>query len=327
MADAIRLERVTKTFGDKVAVRDLDMVVPRGGMVGFIGPNGAGKTTTIRMVMSILFQDSGKISVLGCSSALEAKDRIGYLPEERGVYRRMKVGAFLRYVARLKGHSGPGVGAKVRQWLERVGLGDVENKRCEELSKGMQQKVQFIAAVIHEPELVILDEPFSGLDPVNMRLLRDLVREQHTRGATVIFSTHVMFQAEQLCDHILMIDDGRKVLDESLSSIRTKYDPRTVIVEPLDSATDIDPLRSAPGIQSVTRFEQGYEVQLEEGCDLAGSMRTITATIAVARVELRRPTLEDVFVQIVMESRGASAQQARELRSSLRESPVEELGA
>ena len=299
MRDAIQLRGVTKTFGSKVAVRDLDTVIPEGAMVGFIGPNGAGKTTTIRMIMSILFQDSGEIRVLGCSSALEAKDRIGYLPEERGLYRRMKVGAFLRYVARLKSRTGSGIKARVRQWLERVDLGDVENKKCEELSKGMQQKVQFIASVIHEPELVILDEPFSGLDPVNMRLLRDLVREQHDRGATVVFSTHVMTQAEQLCDHILMINDGRKVLDDSLDSIRSRYDPRIVAVEPLDPQGDVTAMRALPEVQDVARSGRAYEVKLREGTDVGGAIRRITAAIPVTRVELRRPALEDIFVQIV----------------------------
>ncbi len=327
MSDAIKLEGVTKTFGSKVAVRDLDMVVPRGAMVGFIGPNGAGKTTTIRMILSILFQDSGKVTVLDCPSALEAKDRIGYLPEERGVYKRMKVGSFLRYVSRLKGYAGPGIHSKVRQWLERVDLGEVENKRCEELSKGMQQKVQFVCAVIHEPELVILDEPFGGLDPLNMRLLRDLIREQHARGATVVFSTHVMFQAEQLCDRILMIDDGRKVLDESLSSIRTKYDPRVVVLELLDPETDVDRLRSVPGIQDVAKSEHAYEVHLGQGTAVTDAIRDIAAAVPVTRIERRRPTLEDVFVQIVTESRGGSAEEARSLRTTLRDEPARELGA
>ena len=298
MPDAIRLTGVTKTFGDKVAVKDLDMAVPQGGIVGFIGPNGAGKTTTIRMIMSILFQDRGEINVLGCNSALEAKDRIGYLPEERGVYKKMKVGAFLRYVARLKGHSGPGVTTKVRQWLERVQLPEVENKKCEELSKGMQQKIQFIASVFHDPELVILDEPFSGLDPVSMRLLRDLVQDQHKRGATVIFSTHVMIQAEQLCDHILMIHDGRKVLDDSLSSIRAKHDPRIVEVEPLDPDADLSVVQALSGVESLTRSERGHEVLLAAGADPAGALREIAGVLPVMRVELRRPTLEDIFVQI-----------------------------
>ncbi len=181
---AILLKRVTKTFGSTTAVRDLDLIVPRGGLYGFIGPNGAGKTTSIRMIMSILFPDSGELSVLGRSSAREAKDRIGYLPEERGVYRKMRVGAFLTYMARLKGLRDTDLSGRVKRSLERVGLEDTERKRCDELSKGMQQKIQFLAAIVHEPDLLILDEPFSGLDPVSARQLRDLVLAEHRRGAT-----------------------------------------------------------------------------------------------------------------------------------------------
>jgi ABC-2 type transport system ATP-binding protein len=318
MADAIRVRGVTKTFGPKVAVRDLDLSVPEGGLYGFIGPNGAGKTTTIRMIMSILFPDRGELSVLGHASALEAKDRIGYLPEERGVHRKMKVGAFLTYVARLKGLQGTGVRRKVRKWLERVDLADVEGKRCEELSKGMQQKVQFISAVIHEPELLILDEPFSGLDPVNMRLLRDLVIEQHRRGATIIFSTHVMVQAEQICNHIVMINDGDKVLDESLTGIRTQFDPRTILFEPMSLDADVAPLERVPGVEKVVRANGAYEIGLADGSDPSGAMREIVAAIPTARVELHRPTLEDVFIQIVQSSTKVSSDEMARLRASLR---------
>src|SRR5947207_2717271 len=215
MEPAISLNGVSKTFGTTVAVRDLDLVVPRGALYGFIGPNGAGKTTSLRMIMSILFPDRGRVSVLGCQSAQEAKDRIGYLPEERGVYRKMKVGAFLIYIARLKGVNDSQAATRVRSWLDRVDLPNVYDKKCEELSKGMLQKVQLIAAILHQPELLILDEPFSGLDPVNTRLLRDLILAEHRRGATILFSTHIMVQAEELCEHIVMLHRGRKVLDES----------------------------------------------------------------------------------------------------------------
>ena len=313
---AVRLDNVTKTFGDTVAVRSMDLEVPKGGLWGFIGPNGAGKTTTIRMIMSILFPDSGRVEVLGRASALEAKDRIGYLPEERGLYKKMRVGSFLAYIARLKGRDGD-LKQTVRRWLERVDLADSERSRCEELSKGMQQKIQFVAAVIHEPELLILDEPFSGLDPVNMRLLRDLVLDEHRRGATILFSTHVMVQAEQLCDHVVMINRGDTVLDESLDGIRRRFDPHTVEVEPLE--TDADPSRLADldGVAHVERRGATWEVTLAEGADAVRTIPAMVACVPAARVELRRPTLEDVFVQLVTDGAAAAEEEAR-LRAELR---------
>ena len=295
---AIRLNGVTKTFGAVQAVRRLELTIPRGGLYGFIGPNGAGKTTTLRMIMSILLPDSGDLSVLGHGSALEAKDRIGYLPEERGIYRRMKVGAFLTFIARLKGAGGSDVSRRVAGLLERVDLPGVERKRCEELSKGMLQKVQLAATLIGEPDLLILDEPFSGLDPVNMRLLRDVVLEEHRRGATIVFSTHIMVQAEEICDHIVMMHGGRKVLDESLTGIRRRHDPRTIRLEPLEAAVDPAPLASVTGVDRVTADAGGYRIELAAGADPARAMRDVTAALPTARVELRRPTLEDVFVQL-----------------------------
>ena len=318
MTDAIILEGVHKTFGAKVAVRDLDLTVPTGGLYGFIGPNGAGKTTTIRMVMSILFPDHGRVEVLGRASALEAKDRIGYLPEERGVYKKMKVGAFLAYMARLKGLES-GVRPLVRSWLERVGLPEVEGVRCEELSKGMQQKVQFVAAVIHQPELLILDEPFSGLDPVNMRLLRELVLAEHRRGATVIFSTHVMIQAEEICDHVVMINAGDKVLDETVAGIHRRFDPHTIELEPLLDGADPAVVSALPAVRSVTTGNGGWEVSLVDGADPASAIRDLVAALPVARVELRRPTLEDVFVQLVAGAGAASGEDEAELRASVRD--------
>jgi ABC-2 type transport system ATP-binding protein len=294
---AISLTGVTKTFGSTVAVRDLDLHVPKGALYGFIGPNGAGKTTTLRMIMSILFPDRGEISVLGHRTALDAKDRIGYLPEERGVYRKMRVGAFLTYMARLKGVNDPS-SSRVSDWLARVGLQEVQDKRCEELSKGMLQKVQLIAAVLHEPDLLIFDEPFSGLDPVNMRLLRDLILAEHRRGATILFSTHVMVQAEEICDHIIMLNRGRKVLDESLASIRQRHDPRAIRFEPFDGDTDLSPLRAIAGVADVVREGASYRIDLAEGADAVRTLRAIAASTRPARLELQRPTLEDIFITL-----------------------------
>src|ERR1051325_2871761 len=182
MSDAIRLQNVCKTFGPTRAVTDMDLAIPRGALYGFIGPNGAGKTTTIRMIMSILFPDSGGLSVLGHASALQAKNRIGYLPEERGVYRKMRVGPFLQFMARLKGVPEADITDRIRRGLARVGLGDAERKRCDDLSKGTQQKIQFLAAITPQPDLLILDEPFSGLDPVSSRGLREMVLEEIGRA-------------------------------------------------------------------------------------------------------------------------------------------------
>jgi ABC-2 type transport system ATP-binding protein len=299
---ALSLKGIRKTFGATTAVHDLDLVVPTGALYGVIGPNGAGKTTTIRMIMSILFPDIGELSVLGHRSALDAKDRIGYLPEERGVYRKMRVGAFLTYMARLKGVHDADLPARIRRGLERVDLGGTERKRCEELSKGMLQKVQILAAIIHQPDLLILDEPFSGLDPVSTRLLRDLVLDEHRRGATILFSTHVMRQAEDICEHVVMIHRGRKVLDEQVTAIRRRYDPRTVRFEPLDAAADISPLRSLAEVERVDPTAAGFDIVLVEGSDPGAAIRRITAAVTPARIELARPALEDVFISIVSES-------------------------
>jgi ABC-2 type transport system ATP-binding protein len=299
MPDAIVLRGLTKTFGDTVAVRDFDLVVPQGALYGVIGPNGAGKTTTIRMILSILLPDRGELSVLGHKSAMEAKDRIGYLPEERGLYKRMRVGQFLTYIARLKNADGADLRTRIRSWLEKVDLGGVENKRCEELSKGMQQKVQFLAAIIHRPDLLILDEPFSGLDPVNQRLLRELVDDEHRRGATVLFSTHVMALAEQLCDHVVMIHRGDKVLDDEIGAIRARYDPRNLLFEPLDPAADVPALARIEGVALVRRDGAAWDLTLAPAASPAPVIQRVAAAIAPARVELRRPSLEDVFINIV----------------------------
>ena len=303
---AIVLEGVTKTFGDKRAVDGLDLSIPTGSVCGYLGPNGAGKTTTIRMIMSIIYPDSGRIEVLGRKSAIESKDRIGYLPEERGLYRKMKVGDFLTYIARLKGVGvGAGLTKRIDDWLERVQLADVRKKKCEQLSKGMQQKVQFLATIIHDPDLIILDEPFSGLDPVNARLLRTLIGEMRDAGKTIIFSTHVLASAEALCDRVFMINQGKKVLDGPIDAIRAKFDPKTIVVEPTDDSIDEDfsgSLDAVAGIASVTRLgDRGavYEAHLDAGSDHQGVLGQIAAALPIRRVELRKATLEDIFVSLV----------------------------
>ena len=326
MEAAIELRNVSKTFGRTAAVKDLDLSIPRGGLYGFIGPNGAGKTTTIRLIMSILFPDSGTVSVLGHSSALEAKNRIGYLPEERGVYRKMRVGAFLHYIASLKGCEGPDLKRRIRESLERVDLGRTIRMRCEELSKGMLQKVQCIAAIIHRPDLLILDEPFSGLDPVSSRSLRELVLDELRRGATILFSTHVMPQAEEICQHIVMIHQGKKVLDEKLLALRSQYDPRAIEFDPVDANADLTPLAALPGIEGVDANGSGCRIKLAEGTDPAEAMHRIIDTVKPSRLEMSRPRLEDIFIRLVSKE-GDSAEDKMKLEANLGSMSAGEAGA
>jgi ABC-2 type transport system ATP-binding protein len=313
---ALRLRGVTKTFGATRAVDALDLVVPRGATYGIIGPSGAGKTTCIRMIMSILFPDSGELSVLGRTSALEAKSRIGYLPEERGVYRKMRVGDFLSYIAQLKDVSEDDAAARSATLLARLGLDDVLRKRCEDLSKGMLQRVQFVAAIINAPDLLILDEPFSGLDPVSVRMMKEVIADEQRRGATVLFSTHVMPHAEELCQHVVMIHKGRKVLDEPMAGLRRQYDPNIIRFEPLHADADLSPLQFVPGVLEIRPMDGGCELHLVPGTSPATVMREVAAEVAPARLELARVRLEDVFIRLVGEST-ATADAERALRANL----------
>jgi ABC-2 type transport system ATP-binding protein len=315
MEPALRLRNVTKTFGATRAVDGLDLDVRRGATYGVIGPSGAGKTTTIRLIMSILFPDSGELSVLGRASALEAKDRIGYLPEERGVYRKMKVGAFLTYIAELKGVSEDDAGRRAARLLARVGLEGVDMQRCEDLSKGMLQRASFVAAIINQPDLLILDEPFSGLDPVSVRRLKDVIAEEQRRGATILFSTHIMAHAEELCEHIVMIHRGRKVLDEPMSGLRRQYDRSVIHVEPLDAAADLSALRLLPGVRELEPRAEGCVIRLGAGSDPAAMMREIARVVPPARLEVERLRLEDIFIRLVAE--GNQPDEARVLRANL----------
>ncbi len=307
---AIRIRNVNKTFGSTCAVQALDLDVPRGSLCGFLGPNGAGKSTTIRMIMSIIYPDSGSIEVLG-GSALHAKDRIGYLPEERGVYRKMRVGEFLQYIAHLKGVPRRLAAKRATEWIERIELPGVLRKRCHELSKGMQQKVQFLAAIIHEPELLILDEPFSGLDPVNAALLARLIREMSDDGRTIIFSTHVLHQAEQLCDRVFLINHGVKLLDATLDEVRAQFDPRTIVVRLREHAAGVGPIE---GVMDASPMDDGgFELHLHHDADAQHVMREVVTRLPVRAVELRQVSLDEVFVRLVMKDEGrAAAQAARE---------------
>jgi ABC-2 type transport system ATP-binding protein len=290
---AVSIHNVTKTFGTLVAVNDLSLEVPVGSIYGFIGPNGSGKTTTLRMIMRILHPDRGEIQVLGERSLSAANDRVGYLPEERGLYRQMRVRDVLRFNAELKG-ARPSK-ATLDRWLERMGLMDWADKKVATLSKGMAQKVQFITTVVAEPELVLLDEPFSGLDPVNAAVLREAVLDLRRAGATVIFSTHDMATAEKMCDFIFMIDHGHKVLDGTLHAIQDRYGSDTVRVR-LDG--DGAALSGLPGVVNVSDYGQFQELRLGPQADPQRLLAALLARGTVRHFELARPSLHDIFVRI-----------------------------
>jgi ABC-2 type transport system ATP-binding protein len=295
MDHALELDGVTKRFGKLTAVDHLSFQVPKGSIYGFLGPNGSGKTTTMRMVMSIFYPDEGHIRILGHPRAEEVKDRLGYLPEEKGLYKKMKAGELVAYFGTLKGMDSKTAKQRAAELLTRYGLGDWIDKRCETLSKGMGQKVQLLGTIIHEPELVILDEPFSGLDPVNMEVMRDSIRDMRTAGRTVIFSTHVMQQAEEICDRILLIYKGKKVLDGTLAEIK-RGGPRAI---KLDYDGDGSFLRTLPGIERVNDAGKSAEIFLRDGNDPQDVLRSVVGRLQVRRFDLREPSLHEIYVRAV----------------------------
>ena len=291
--NAIELTGVTKAFNGTVAVDDLSLAVPAGSIYGFIGPNGSGKTTTLRMLMRIFYPDSGDIRVLGQPVGQSPLDRIGYLPEERGMYRKMKLAEALTFLGELR--SGARVDAQVDAWLQRFDLADRSRDRIEQLSKGMSQKAQFIAAVVPRPDLLILDEPFSGLDPVNADVVREAVLDLSRQGTTIVFSTHDMAVAEQLCDFVFMIFRGRKVLDGTLEAIKNQYGDDTIrVTGPLEEAE----LRQLPGVVRVGDLGHLKELRLAADADTQELLARVVAMGPVVRLEVARPSLHDIFVRI-----------------------------
>jgi ABC-2 type transport system ATP-binding protein len=290
---AIEIRNVTKRFGDHTAVDDLTLTVPRGSVYGFIGPNGSGKTTTIRMIMNILLPDRGDIAVLGQAHTRATRDRVGYLPEERGLYRKMKVRRLLRYYGALKGAAPAAVDREIDFWLERLGLSKWARHRIEALSKGMSQKVQFIATVVARPELVILDEPFSGLDPINADVMRDAVLELRSRGTTIVFSTHDMAMAERMCDRIFMIFKGRKVLDGTLDEIQSAYGFDTVRVKTDGGRAALAGLGD---VLSVNDHGNLQEIRVRGSTQ--AFLERLVARTTVQHFEIARPSLHDIFVRI-----------------------------
>jgi ABC-2 type transport system ATP-binding protein len=290
---AVEMTGVTKTFGEVTAVHDLSLAVPEGSVFGFIGPNGSGKTTTIRMIVNIFYPDCGTIRVLGKRMDATRTGFIGYLPEERGLYRKMRVRPLLEFFGELR--SGRSVAKEVRYWLERLDLAHCAERRLDTLSKGMSQRVQFIAAVVPEPALLILDEPFTGLDPVSADTLREAILDLRRRGATVILSTHDMTVAETLCDHIFMIFRGRKVLDGTLDGIQEQYGNDTIRVSVEGGAARAEGL---PGVEKVRDLGQVQELRMALGCDPHQVLCELVRRGRVSSFSVVKPSLHDIFVRI-----------------------------
>ena len=291
--DAVRISHVTRTFGDVTAVNDLSLAVPEGAIYGFIGPNGSGKTTTMRMIVNIFYPDSGEIRLFGDGTPQDSTDLIGYLPEERGLYPKMTVRALLEFYGELR--SGRNVRKEVEAWLERLDLAGRASDKVETFSKGMSQKVQFIATVIPEPKLLILDEPFSGLDPVSAEAIRSAILDLRRRGVTVILSTHDMNLAETMCDYIFMIFRGNKVLDGTLASIQDQYGDDTIRVTAPGGLAFAQHL---PGVEQIRDLGQVQELRLARGADPQDVLRALLSQTRVTGFSLTRPSLHDIFMRI-----------------------------
>ncbi|MEO1038626.1 MAG: ATP-binding cassette domain-containing protein [Pseudomonadota bacterium] len=299
---ALEVRGLSKSFSGKPAVSDLSFAVREGEITGFLGPNGAGKTTSLRMALGIIQPDAGQSRLFGGPPTLAALNRVGFLPEERGVYRKMTAEAVIILFARLKGV--PAETARQRAWalLERFGLADAGRKKIKELSKGMAQKVQIIAALAHEPDFVILDEPFSGLDPVNQAMLEEIVREQAAEGRTILFSTHVMQHAERLCDQIVLVARGRKVFDGKVDEALAAA-PRQVIIETgcdSDVAALLAPFGTVEAMTADRAELKGWRVTLAPGSDAQDVLKAcVDAQVKLARFEPIRAQLQDAFVELV----------------------------
>ena len=293
-AYAVRLEGVTKRFGKYTAVSALDLEIPRGVICGLLGPNGSGKTTTIRMIMGILHPDEGRVDLFGKDPDETRRTRVGYLPEERGVYRKMKCIDLVVFLAEIRGVPRSEGRKKGLAWIERLGLGEWADKKVEDLSKGMQQKIQFIGTVIHEPELLILDEPFSGLDPINQDVLEDIVMDFHRRGTTILFSTHLMDQAERLCQRVCLISKACKVLDADLKELKAAERKGVVEVE----FQGDDSWLQGPEVKDIQRVDGGALLHLLDGADHGPILkRGVDSGATIFKFDLVEPRLHEIFVR------------------------------
>jgi ABC-2 type transport system ATP-binding protein len=294
-APSVVVEHLTKSFGETRAVEDVSFEVHSGEIFGLLGPNGAGKTTAIRVMLDIFRPDSGHVTVFGTAPDKTDKDRIGYLPEERGLYKDSPLDQVLVFLATLKGLSETEAKRRLGQWLPRMDLQEHRKKKVQELSKGMQQKAQLIAALLHEPDLLVIDEPFSGLDPVNTRLIKDMIKEQAAAGRTVIMSTHQMYQVEALCDRIVLIDHGRSVLYGPVSQIKRDFAANALVVEATGDLTGL------PQVLDARQEDGAWRLSLQTGADPQQVLRALLERpgVKIDRYELAEPSLDDIFITVV----------------------------
>lgn len=311
---AVQLAGIRKTFDGVVAVDALNLNIPRGSTYGLLGPNGAGKTTTIRMILRIIDPDIGDIDIFGERLSQQALDRIGYLPEERGIYKNMRVRRLLSFFAELKGMHPRIAKPKIMQWLERFDLADRAESRVKELSKGNQQKVQFISAILHEPDIMILDEPFSGLDPINQQILKDIIVDLKRAGKTIIFSTHIIEHAERICDHVCIIAKGKTVADGSISQVKKEHGGEYIAIG-FDawSAAAVEEVRRSNVVAELRENGNTLEANLRSGADAQILLKhLVDRGVRLKRFEVAEPSLEQVFLEKV----GASDEIAAEVRAS-----------
>ena len=297
MSNAISVDRISKGYGDFVAVNELSIEVKTGSIFGLLGPNGAGKSTTIRMIVNITMPDSGRITLFGRPISAKLQERVGYLPEDRGLYKKMKVGEQLAFFAELKGLTRQEAHSRIDSWLKRIEMTEWKNKKWEELSKGMQQKVQFVSTILHSPDLVILDEPFSGLDPISAGLLKEIVQELKENNKTIIFSTHLMEQAEELCDEICLINQGRKVLGGPVREIKRGFGWRYIAID----GENYEPtLKNNPLVKGFTPNRDHTEIVLQDGVDPQSLLRQLVGDGArLTRFEMVAPSLNEIFIESV----------------------------
>jgi ABC-2 type transport system ATP-binding protein len=301
MTNTISVQHVSKYFGDFMAVNKLSLEVPPGTIFGLLGPNGAGKTTTIRMIVNITVPDKGEIKLFGEKMSARLQERVGYLPEDRGLYKKMPVGDQLAFFATLKGVPKNKIPKLIDDWLARLELTEWRNKKWEELSKGMQQKIQFISTILHDPDLVILDEPFSGLDPINSNLLKDIVQEMKARNKTIIFSTHLMEQAEQMCDSICLINRGHNIVSGPVREVKRNFteamSERKIALEAENYDGQLD---DATLIKNVVQRNHHVELTLQEGANPQALLQRLVADGAIIhRFEMVEPTLHEIFIASV----------------------------